>query len=202
MTMQYTIHRFESVTSTNDVVIGMAEDGAPEGTVVIAREQTAGRGRRGRKWQSSAGGLYLSIVLRPGLPIERHQEIAYVASLAACEAVRRVSGLDARIKQPNDILLNGRKVCGILVEARAARGRGGERARGRPVVVGIGVNVNNAEFPPEIAGKATSIALEVGHAVSLKKMEEALLSSLGARYEQLLSEGFESVFQAWTEVQR
>lgn len=189
--MQFSIHRFESVSSTNDLAAAMASDGAPEGTVVIAHEQTAGRGRLGRRWSSSQGGLYLSIVLRPGLPIERHQEIGYVASLAACEAVRRVSGLDARIKPPNDVLIGPRKVSGILVEAKQ---------QPAAIVVGIGVNVNTRSFPPEIADFATSIATEVGHPFALNDVEEALLSSLGARYEQLRRGGFDPILQAWEQL--
>lgn len=192
--MQYAIHRFESVTSTNDIAIRMAEEGAPEGTVVVAREQTAGRGRRGRSWSSPPGtGLYLSVVLQPGLTCEQLWQMAFVASVAAAEAVGRASGLPARIKWPNDVLLNERKACGILVEARKPSARGGQPT----AIVGIGLNVNTEEFPPEIAQTATSIALELGRPVPVAHVEDALLASLDARYGMYLAEGFAPVFQAW-----
>ena len=249
--MTLTIHRFESVSSTNDLAIGMAEEGAPEGTVVVALEQTAGKGRYGRHWVSPAGGLYLSIILRPDVPFDKLWQTAFVSSLAACEAIGEVSGLAARIKWPNDVLLNGRKVCGILVETRSASGRMGEWESGRvgegtfkvqgstsnektaptaspgipqcppclcgsitpgdpqsairnpksemmrAVVVGIGMNVNNEAFPAEIAETATSIALEVGHPISMGKEEESLLSHLNARYEQYVQDGFDPILEAW-----
>ena len=116
---QWIIHRFESVTSTNDAAIRMAEEGAPEGTVVIASEQTGGRGRHGRHWTSPPGaGLYLSIVLRPDIPFEHLWQLAFVAAVASAETVSQTSGLPAQIKWPNDVLLCGKKVCGILVEAK------------------------------------------------------------------------------------
>jgi BirA family biotin operon repressor/biotin-[acetyl-CoA-carboxylase] ligase len=178
--MRFTIHRYESVSSTNDVAAGQ-----PEGTVIIAGEQTAGKGRRGRKWSSPPGeGLYLSIVLHPSLPYNKLWQMAFVVSLAACEAIREVSGLDARIKLPNDILINGRKVCGILIETR-----------GRPTVVGIGINVNNQDFPADL--NATSLALELGRTISMADMENALLSCLDARYEQFLTDGFQPILELW-----
>jgi BirA family biotin operon repressor/biotin-[acetyl-CoA-carboxylase] ligase len=200
------VHRFESVSSTNDVAVGMAEEGAPEGTVVIALEQTAGKGRYGRHWVSPAGGLYLSIILRPDVPFDKLWQTAFVSSLAACEAIGEVSGLDARIKWPNDVLLNGRKVCGILVEARGTSVQGSRfkvqssrfKVRGSiSAVVGIGANVNNEAFPAEIAETATSIALEVGHPISMAKAEESLLSRLGARYEHYVQDGFDPILEAW-----
>ena len=122
--MNFTIHRFEKLASTNDTAANMAEDGAPEGTVVAAGEQTAGRGRHGRRWSSPEGeGLYLSVILRPEIPFDRLWQTAFLASLAAAEAVRQVSGLTPEIKWPNDVLLNGRKVCGILTETRRRGGR-------------------------------------------------------------------------------
>lgn len=116
--MEFIVQRFGAVSSTNDIAIRMAEEGAPEGTVVVAGEQTAGRGRHGRNWSSPAGeGLYISVILRPDLPFDRLWQMAFIAAVSAAEAIRQASGLEARIKWPNDILLNDRKVCGILIEA-------------------------------------------------------------------------------------
>ncbi|HET6454274.1 MAG TPA: biotin--[acetyl-CoA-carboxylase] ligase [Armatimonadota bacterium] len=188
--MNFAIHRFDSVASTNDVALQMAD--APEGTVIIAGEQTSGKGRRGRKWSSPPGeGLYLSIVLHPSLPYDKLWQMAFVVSLAACEAIREVSGLDARIKQPNDILINARKVCGILIETR---GHGDAGTRGF-VVIGIGINVNNQSFPPDL--NATSLALELGRTFSMPDMENALLRCLDARYEQFLTDGFQPILELW-----
>lgn len=185
--MRFTIHRFDSVSSTNDVAAGR-----PEGTVIIAAEQTAGKGRLGRSWTSPPGeGLYLSIVLRPPLPFDRLWQTAFVVSLAACEAIRQVSGLDARIKWPNDILIGDRKVCGILIETR---GRGDAETR-RPVIAGIGINVNNQSFPPDF--NATSIAIEIGHQIPMADVEESLLARLDARYSRFLTDGFPPILEAW-----
>ena len=182
--MEFNIHRYESIASTNDLAIRMAEEGAPEGTVVIAREQTAGKGRHGRNWSSPPGsGLYLSVVLRPNLSFDKFWQTAFVASVAASEAIAEVSGLPARIKWPNDILINERKVCGILVEAR----------KPPAAIVGIGINVNTPAFPPEIVQKATSIAIELGHPIALENIEKSLLTHLGER----LDDNFPSVFDAW-----
>jgi len=235
---KWIVHRLESVTSTNDVAVRMAREGAPEGTVVVAREQTAGRGRHGRSWSSPPGGLYLSIIFRPHLPFEDLWQMAFLAAVASAEAVGQVSGLPARIKWPNDVLLNARKVCGILIEAPkpaaskseirpalrtvpptdgAAFGRHpatcvdipqyARRSRQRrenpkseissPVVVGIGINVNNQEFDPEISQTATSIALEAGRQIAVEEVEEALLPRLDARYSRYVAGGFGPILREW-----
>ncbi|MBP6964725.1 MAG: biotin--[acetyl-CoA-carboxylase] ligase [Armatimonadetes bacterium] len=188
--MRYSIHRFDSVASTNDLAARMAGDGAPEGTVVAADEQSAGRGRLGRRWISPPdSGLYLSIVLRPQIPADSHWQLAFVCSLAVAEAVRAATGLAAQTKWPNDVLLNGRKVAGVLVErCRAADGA---------VIAGIGINVNTADWPAEIAESATSILLESLEAASRPEIERAVLDALDARYEALKSEGFSPILDAW-----
>jgi len=195
---KWVFRRFESVASTNDVAARLADEGAPEGTIVVAEEQTAGRGRHGRSWSSPAGhGLYLSLVLRPSVPFERIGELAFVASLAAAEAIGQVSGLPAQIKWPNDVLLRGRKVCGILIEAGKATGRHSDGATPRAVIVGTGINVNTQTFPAEISETATSIALQAGRAIPLETVEQALLSRLEARYTEYLAAGFAPILAAW-----
>lgn len=189
--MIFSIHRYELLSSTNDFAARMAEDGAPEGTVVIADQQVAGRGRHGRHWSSPEGeGLYLSVILRPDLPFDQLWQIGFVAAAAAAQAIREVSGLTPQIKWPNDVLLNGRKVCGILVEART------EGAL-RPVIVGIGINVNSDRLPPEIADKATSIMRETGNPASVREVETALLEQLDALYSRYMADGFDPIFQIW-----
>lgn len=191
--MQYTFHRFEAVTSTNDLVIAMAEEGAPEGTVAVADEQVAGRGRRGRYWVSPPdSGVYLSVLLKPDIPSDRFWQLAFVASLAAAEGIRWVSRLEVHVKWPNDVLINGRKVCGILVEARKPS------ISFEPVaVIGIGVNVNMMEFPPELADTATSIAIEAGAPAPRHAVERGVLDALSTRYDQYRTEGFRPILNSW-----
>ena len=191
--MRLTIHRFDSVGSTNDTALHMPD--APEGTVIVAGEQTAGKGRLGRKWSSPPGeGLYLSIILRPPLPYNELWQMAFVISLAACEAIRQVSGLDARIKWPNDILISSRKVCGILIESRPPHSHTPTLPHSL-VIAGIGINVNNQSFPPDL--NATSIALELSRTIPMTDVEQALLSCLDVRYEQFLADGFPPILEAW-----
>jgi len=142
------IHRFDEVGSTNDVALEMARKGAPEGTVVLARSQTKGRGRRGRTWLAKPGeSLILTTILRP--PPERYRQMAFVAAVAVAECLEQECGLEPQIKWPNDVLINDRKICGVLTESASGA-----------VVIGIGVNVLQTDFPEEIANRATSVAIE------------------------------------------
>src|SRR5262249_47625594 len=144
----------EEVDSTQRLARDLARGGADEGTTVIAERQTAGRGRMGRQWHSPAGeNVYCSVVLRPPLAPGAVPCLALVVGLAVIDAVRAVAGLAAALKWPNDVLLEGRKVAGILTELDA------EVERVHFVIAGIGVNVNVTDFPPELAHKATSLRL-------------------------------------------
>jgi len=174
-----------------DVARREAEEGAPEGTVIIAEEQTAGRGRLGRAWVSPAGqNLYVTVVLKPSAELVRRLSI--VAPLAVCCAVESETGLAPRIKWPNDVLLNGRKLAGILIENEFSGGVP------RYSLVGIGVNVNyDVGAVAEIAEIATSIKQELGRDVS---REELLALSLN-HFEELSAEASkgEAVLSAWKE---
>ncbi len=151
------VHHFETLDSTNDLAKQLAAQGAPEGAVVVAEAQTGGRGRLGREWNSPPGvGLYVSLVLRPMLPPMELPQITLTTAVAVVRAVRRVAGVAPGIKWPNDLLLDGKKLGGILTEMET------ESDRIRHVVVGLGLNVNNPEFPPELAATATSLALAAG----------------------------------------
>ena len=171
----------------------MAREDASEGTIVVAREQTAGRGRHGRSWLSPEGGLYLSAVLCPEIPIEQVWQIGFVISLAAAEAIADVSGLSARVKWPNDVLIDGRKVCGILIES----GRRGDGAMGGLVVCGIGINVEARAFPDDLASRVTSICAETERNLSAFDVEDALLDALGRRYAEYQAGGFTPIMAAW-----
>mgnify|MGYP001339497558 CR=1 FL=1 len=171
-----TIRRYASLPSTQDVARSLAEDGAPEWTVVVAGEQTDGRGRLGNSFFSPSGGLYCSVVLRPVLPPAQAPLLGLAAGLALAEAVRDQAGLTAILKWPNDLLLAGKKVSGLLVELAAS----GDSIR--YLVVGIGVNVNIGAFPTELETIATSLQLELGREVSLEPLRDNVLARLRSRY--------------------
>jgi BirA family biotin operon repressor/biotin-[acetyl-CoA-carboxylase] ligase len=170
------------VDSTNDLAMAAGERGAAEGLCILADGQAAGRGRRGRAWMSLPGlGLYVSVLLRPRLPAERVALITLAAGVAGAEAVGRVSGIPAGVKWPNDVVLDGRKVAGILTEATTV---GAEVSQ---VVVGIGVNCNHRrdDFPEELRDLASSIALAAGRPVERHLLASALLNALEGWYEVL-----------------
>lgn len=181
---------YPSLPSTNDVAKARAQEGAKEGTVIVAEEQTAGRGRMKRRWLSPRGGIALSIILYP--PLDYLPSLIMVASLAVAHAVELVTSLKAQIKWPNDVLVNGKKVCGILVESDV-RGNKVDYA-----VIGIGINVNLklSEFP-QIAPIATSLSQELGRDVSHCEMVRSLLAEAERLYLALASGDL--VFKQWQE---
>ena len=159
-----------SVDSTNRRARQLAAEGAPHGTLVIADEQTAGRGSRGRGWISPAGeGVFMSLILRPQAHPSQVAGLSLQAALATARAIARVTGLDARIKWPNDIVCGGKKVCGMLLEMNA------DEQSVHDVVAGIGINVHQREFPPEIAQTAASLDLLTGTSVNRAALVRAFL---------------------------
>jgi len=161
--------------STQDLARELARAGAPEGTVVLAGRQTAGRGRLGRSFVSPIGGLYLTVVLRPAL--EHMLRLPIIAALAVARALEQVAGLRTGLKWPNDVLVGGRKLCGILVESELT----GQAVN--YVLLGIGVNVNaDMSAHPEIAAIATSAAAEAGRRVSREALAAAILNELEEQY--------------------
>jgi BirA family biotin operon repressor/biotin-[acetyl-CoA-carboxylase] ligase len=178
------LHHFYKIGSTNTAAMAAAAEGAPEGSVFLAEEQTAGRGRGANSWQSARStGIYCSVVLRPALPPSE----ALVLSLAAGLAVRAaIEQVDERVipdlKWPNDVLIADKKLCGILTEMNS------EATRVRYVVVGIGVNVNQPNFPKELDGAATSLRLTTGSEWSRVELTVALLKSLDREYRLLIEQ--------------
>lgn len=176
---------FAEVSSTSDVALTLAERGAGEGRLVIANAQSAGRGRHGRAWASPAGaGLYLSAVLRPlphAVPL-----LTIAAGLAVAEGIEAATGLSPRLKWPNDIYIGDRKLAGMLAEAGADF-----------VILGIGINVLPAAYPPDIAARATSLEGEVGRAVDRGLLLAECLSHLAARYAELQGGRADLVMRAW-----
>jgi len=148
------VFSYQSVKSTNDIAMRMADNGAVEGTIVTAEQQTCGRGRLGRQWHSPDGvGIYVSIILRPSFPPDKAPGISLVSSLALADVISAYLPHMVRIKWPNDVLINGRKTAGILTELAA------DKDRIEHLIVGVGINVNQemADFPSELRPKATSI---------------------------------------------
>jgi BirA family biotin operon repressor/biotin-[acetyl-CoA-carboxylase] ligase len=186
-----TLRCFPELDSTNSTARELAAAGAAHGAVVIADAQRRGRGRLGRSWASPTGtNLYLSAVLRCALPPERLAQIGLLAGVATCETVREWCA--AEIKWPNDVLIDGRKVAGILTEMD---GSGPQRV----VVLGIGVNLNSRleDFPAELRDKAASLCLATGTLVDRARFTARLLGVLEARYEEWQRDGFAPIAAAW-----
>jgi BirA family transcriptional regulator, biotin operon repressor / biotin---[acetyl-CoA-carboxylase] ligase len=176
------IHHFYKIGSTNTAAMAAAAEGAPEGSVFLAEEQTGGRGRGDNSWQSQRStGIYCSVILRPALPPSEILVLSLAAGLAVRAAIDQVdSRVIADLKWPNDVLIGGKKVCGILTEMNA------EATRVRYIVVGIGLNVNQPTFPQELA--ATSLRLVTGSEWSRVELVAALLKSLDREYRQLVDD--------------
>ncbi|MBW1990800.1 MAG: biotin--[acetyl-CoA-carboxylase] ligase [Deltaproteobacteria bacterium] len=188
------LHHFEVIGSTNDLAKELAAGGAPEGTLVTAEGQQAGRGRLGRQWLSPPGvGLYVSLVLRPNLPPTEMPALTLTTAVAGVRAVRRATGLTPDIKWPNDLLLDGKKVAGVLTEMET------ESDRIRYLVVGWGLNVNNAGFPPDLADIATSLRLAAGRTFSRVAILRAWLEEFEALYERFLARDFPAILREWRE---
>jgi BirA family biotin operon repressor/biotin-[acetyl-CoA-carboxylase] ligase len=180
----WTLVALDSVGSTNDEAAQLADAGAAEGTVVWAREQTGGRGRRGRHWASPVGNLYSSTVLRPDCAAPRAAELGFVAALAVADIVS--DGRTVRVKWPNDVLVDGGKIAGILLESAIA-----QTGRVEHVVAGIGINVGFAPQLPEMRYPGAALGGSVEAA--LEKFTNALAARLG----EWRRDGFETVRAAW-----
>lgn len=175
------IHHYFRAGSTNaEAMKAAALADAPEGSVFVAEEQTAGRGRGAHGWHSArSAGIYCSVLLRPKLAPADVLMLSLAAGLAARDAVAEVTGMIADLRWPNDLLLGGKKFCGILIEMNA------EATRVRHVVVGIGMNVNQESFPGELAPRATSLRLQAGRNWSRVELAAALLKSLDREYREI-----------------
>jgi BirA family biotin operon repressor/biotin-[acetyl-CoA-carboxylase] ligase len=194
--MGKTIHYFPSIDSTNSKAYQLALQGAEEGEVVIAESQMEGRGRLDRHWFSPPFlNLYLSVILRPKIPPNQASLVTLMAAVAVADAIQKYSGLLPQIKWPNDILLRGRKVAGLLNEIQS------EMDRIHFVILGIGVNLNMAEkiFPKEIRWAATSLKEEMGETILRKDFLQSLLLKLEGWYTTFLKKGGIPILEAWRE---
>ena len=182
--------RFESLPSTNTELAQRASEGAAEGLAIVADEQTAGRGRLQRAWSSPKGaGLYFSILLRPTIPQNCWPLITFMAALAVGDALREAAGVQTDIKWPNDLLSGERKICGILAEAI-------DTPLGRAVILGIGINLTENAFPPELANVATSVSEAAGYAPDREQILAALLDALSRWYPRLAEPA--QIVDAWS----
>jgi BirA family biotin operon repressor/biotin-[acetyl-CoA-carboxylase] ligase len=182
--------RVGRVDSTQTVAFALAAGGAPAGTVVIADSQAAGRGRRGHVWLDEPGAsLLASVVLRPRLSPARVPLLSLAVGVAVAEALQAVAGVAARLKWPNDVLVGGRKIAGILLESRLGPAV--------LVVAGIGVNLAQRTFPPPLDGSATSVALETGAPVDRDRLLAALLDALRPQCAALERGAVDEVLGRW-----
>jgi BirA family biotin operon repressor/biotin-[acetyl-CoA-carboxylase] ligase len=188
------IRVFQETTSTSDVIEKLARDGVKEGAVVFAESQTKGRGRLGRKWISPAGkGLWFSVLLRPDLRPQAVTQLTIASATALVRAIRLAAGLTPEIKWPNDILLSGKKLAGILTEMS------GELDHVKHVILGIGVDVNLSarEFPTDLRKLATSITAETGRDADRAELATAILRELDRDYARICAGQFEAVANEW-----
>ncbi len=189
------LYHFYTVDSTNAFALRLLEHGykVAEGTVIIAESQTAGRGRLGRSWHSEReSGLYLSMVLYPKAPPSLAPLLTLATTIAAHNAIERATQLDVDIKWPNDLLIGGRKVSGILAEMQA------EVDRIKMMIIGIGINVNQDSFPDDIAGRATSLRLFSGRLQSRIEILVDFLEEFEALYMTFEREGPRAIIDEWT----
>ncbi len=184
----------EEVISTQQHAHQWAREGAPEGALFVAEQQTEGKGRLGRPWHSPPRtGIWMSLILRPPIPLTEASHLTILASLGIKQGIERVTGLPIQIKWPNDLMINGKKICGILTELR------GEQDRIHYVIFGIGVNVNTPveKFPEELRSIATSLAIEAGQTFHRATLIAAILEELEKVYEQYLASGFGKIKKQW-----
>ncbi len=185
------IYAFKKTDSTNTVAYELAEHGEPEGSVVLAQAQAKGRGRFGREWKSPPEGIYMSLILRPDIEPVRTARITLTAAVAVAEAIREVTSLPAKIKWPNDILINSLKVAGILTEMRA------QQDTVDFVILGIGINANNSKT--DLPQTATSLKEELNQPVTKVDLAKRILEFLEIRYLKLNDE-FSSIMDEWRNI--
>ncbi|MBE5871277.1 MAG: biotin--[acetyl-CoA-carboxylase] ligase [Lachnospiraceae bacterium] len=190
-----TVYYFDETGSTNNDVRRLMSEGAPHGTLAVADKQTAGKGRRGRTWISPAGAnIFMSLGLRPEISPDKASMLTLVMALAVCDAIRETTRTDAKIKWPNDIVVNGKKVCGMLTELEA------ELDCIHSVVVGIGINVNQTEFASEISQTATSLLIESGNKVLRALLVERVLHYFEKYYAEFMAgEDLSALREAYNE---
>lgn len=188
------IHYEESVESTQKIAHRLAHEDVPEGTTIIAEEQLSGRGRMERKWHSPKyTGIWMSLILRPNIPLIKAPQLTLLTAVAVVQAIEEITGLIPEIKWPNDILMNGKKVTGILTELQA------EADRIHSVIIGIGINVNQKkdDFPEELQETASSLLIEKGEPISRAELIKSIFIHIEKWYGLYLEKGFSSLKLLW-----
>lgn len=190
-----TVYYFKEAGSTNDIAKELAEDGAPEGSIVIAEKQIKGRGKQNRVWFSPKGGLWLSLILRPKWKVNEISKSTLIAAVSVCEAIQKITRLYPQIKWPNDVYISGKKVAGILSEVSI------KNESVHYLILGIGINVNipQEKFPKELVGISTSLFIELGKKVSLYELLSAFLTIFENYYLNFENEIENSVIPKWRE---
>jgi BirA family transcriptional regulator, biotin operon repressor / biotin---[acetyl-CoA-carboxylase] ligase len=189
-----TIYYEESVESTQKIAHRLSYEGYPEGTLVISEEQVAGRGRMTRSWYSPKyTGIWMSLILRPNLPPQKAPQFTLIAAVAISQAIEEISGIEAEIKWPNDILIRGKKVTGILTELQA------DADKIHSIIIGMGVNVNQSstDFAADIQPIATSIAIEAKKKIPRAQLVRRILEKLEIYYDLYMEEGFRPIKLMW-----
>lgn len=177
------IYYFEETTSSNIEAKRLAEEGAPHGTLVVAEKQTAGRGRRGRQWDSPAGkNIYFTILLRPQIKPDKASMLTLVMAHSVQRAITEIVGENVKIKWPNDVVMNGKKICGILTEMTMDL----EQPEISSVIIGTGINVGNEDFDKELREKATSLFLETGKKWKRAQIIEAVMNCFEEDYQKVI----------------
>ncbi|KIL48038.1 biotin--[acetyl-CoA-carboxylase] ligase [Jeotgalibacillus campisalis] len=188
------IHHYDAVESTQKIAHKLAQEHAPEGTLVIAEEQTAGRGRMARSWHSPKGsGIWMSLLLRPELPPQKAPQFTLLTAVALVQAIEDICDVQVEIKWPNDLLINNRKVTGILTELQA------DSEQIHSLIIGIGMNVNQKQedFPKELVDIATSLAIEKGSEVSRAAIVQRTMYHLEKYYHLYMEKGFAPIKLLW-----
>lgn len=188
------VYYFESIASTQKIAIDLASDNAPAGTLVIADEQTSGRGRMNRKWHSpKSTGIWMSLLVRPDIPPQQAPQLTLLTAVAAVRAIEEATGITPEIKWPNDIMVNGKKIAGILTELQA------EADRIHSVIIGIGLNVNQRinDFPEDLKDIATSLYVETGNQIKRADMIQEFCVQFEKMYLLFLEKGFYPIKLLW-----
>ena len=191
------LHYYEEIGSTNDEAFRLGSAGAPEGTVVLADSQTKGKGRLHRSWYSPSGGnIYTSIILRPQIEAAKTPQISIMVGVAIAEILESYCPDKIKLKWPNDVLINEKKVCGILSQLKTAA------SKVDFIVLGIGVNVNVGynQFPREIRNLATSLIVETGREISQGELIISLYENMAKWYNQHLKDGFGRIKEKWLSI--
>jgi BirA family biotin operon repressor/biotin-[acetyl-CoA-carboxylase] ligase len=195
--MGHVIHAYDEVTSTQLLAHEAASKGAPEGTIVIAERQTGGKGRLGRVWHSPKGtGIWMSLIIRPSIPLPKAPQLTLLTAVSLAKAIQTTYQLTVQIKWPNDLLIDGKKFCGILTELNA------ESDRINYLVIGVGINVNTvqSDFPQELQEIATSLRVASGQTIKRSVLIQAFCREFEAEYEHYLAHGFDRVRTRWEEL--